>query len=132
MVVCGEIRDPQPNGSRLPAFLDELSPLGDNMIAEFYQEHGFSASTLPLVEFPLQLASLADLVGGDRLANAKIIGDILEGKERGPKRDAVLLNCAAALLVAGRTRSLIAGWSLATDVIDSGHALRKLRELQAD
>jgi len=132
MVVCGEIRDPQPNGSRLPAFLDELSPLGDNMIAEFYQEHGFSASTLPLVEFPLQLASLADLVGGDRLANAKIIGDILEGKERGPKRDAVLLNCAAALFVAGRTRSLIAGWSLATDVIDSGHALRKLRELQAD
>src|SRR5262249_52320449 len=77
MVVCGEIRDAEPNGARLPAFLDELSNLGDNMIAEFYQEHGFSASRLPLVEFPLQLASLSDLLGGDRQANAKIIQDIL-------------------------------------------------------
>ncbi len=73
---------------------------------------------------------LADLRGGDREVNATIIRRILKGEERGPKRDAVLLNAAAALFVAGRTRTMSEGWDLAVETIDSGKAAAKLAELQ--
>ena len=69
-----------------------------------------ACSTLSPEPFPLQPATLADLRGGDREVNAAIIRRILRGEERGPKRDAVLLNAAAALFVAGKTKSLVAGW----------------------
>jgi anthranilate phosphoribosyltransferase len=109
--------------------LDELSILGDNTIAEFYQERGFATSVMGVTEFPLGEATLADLAGGDRKANAQIVKALLVGKERGPKRDAVLLNAAAALFVANRVPSLMAGWELAAAVIDGGQAVSKLDEL---
>jgi len=127
MVVCGNAAS--RNDPEQPKHLDELSTLGVNVVAEFYQERGFATSDLPVEQFPLQTASLADLLGGDREANARIVRSVLEGKERGPKRDAVLLNAAAALFVAGRADSLTAGWDLAASVIDSGQARRKLEEL---
>ena len=77
MVVCGKVSG--------VGFLDELSTLGENTIAEFYQERGFAVSTLSVGEFPLQPATLADLLGSDKIANAKIVHDILSGAERGPK-----------------------------------------------
>ena len=77
----------------------------------------------------MQPASLADLLGSDKMANAKIIRDIFSGGERGPKRDAVLLNAAAALFVAGRTKSVAEGWGLAAQIIDGGKAAEKLLEL---
>jgi anthranilate phosphoribosyltransferase len=88
-----------------------------------------TSSQLSPEHFPLQPATLADLRGGDREVNAGIIRCVLKGKERGPKRDAVLLNAAAAFFVAGRTRSLTEGWDTAASVIDSGAAFRKLEEL---
>ncbi|MEY2430169.1 MAG: anthranilate phosphoribosyltransferase, partial [Verrucomicrobiota bacterium] len=127
MVVCGTVTD--RNNPSQSKHLDELSTLGVSRIAEFYQERGFATSDLPVEQFPLQSASLADLLGGDREANARIVRSVLEGKERGPKRDAALLNAAAALFVAGRADSLSAGWDLASSVIDSGRAGRKLEEL---
>jgi anthranilate phosphoribosyltransferase len=127
MVVCGaatgeagEIRH-----------LDELSTLGPTTVAEFYQARALTSSTLLPELFPLQPATLADLRGGDRVANATIIRDILRGAERGPKRDAVLLNAGAALFVAGRAKSIRDGWELAAQVIDDGRAAAKLRELTA-
>jgi anthranilate phosphoribosyltransferase len=120
MVVCGST----PGGK-----LDELSTLGENQIAEFYQERGFTVSGLSLDPFPLQGATLADLTGGGREENAKIVCRLLRGEDHGPKRDAVLLNAAAALFVAGRTRSLIEGWDLAGRLIDDGAAMGKLTEL---
>ena len=121
MVVCGKVSG--------VGYLDELSTLGDNTIAEFYQERGFAVSVLQTNEFPLQRAMLADLLGGDKTTNAKIVGDILSGAEKGPKRDAVLLNAAAALFVAGKTKSLMEGWDLAMETIDNGLARTKLQEL---
>ena len=59
--------------------------------------------------------------------NAEIVRRILRGDERGPKRDAVLLNAAAALFVAGKTKSLAEGWDLAAATIDSGKAQREAR-----
>ena len=55
--------------------------------------------------------------------------DRRSGGERGPKLDAVLLNAAAALFVAGKTESLIEGWDLAAEIIDDGRANAKLAEL---
>ncbi len=125
MVVCGAARD--ETGSL--RHLDELSPLGPTTIAEFYQERGLACSTLSPESFPLQPAVLADLRGGDREVNAAIIRRILRGEERGPKLDAVLLNAAAALFVAGKTKSLVEGWALAAEIIDDGRANAKLAEL---
>ena len=115
--------------SEIGNHLDELSTLGENTVAEFYQERGFNLSTLDAGLFPRQPATLADLTGGSREANAEIVRRILSGEERGPKRDAVLFNAAAALFVAERARTLAAGWTLAADLIDSGPALKKLSEL---
>jgi anthranilate phosphoribosyltransferase len=125
MVACGTVRD-EAGSLR---HLDELSPLGPTTIAEFYQERGLTCSTLSPEMFPLQPAALADLRGGDREVNATIIRCILRGEERGPKRDAVLLNAAAALFVAGKTESLVEGWDLAAEIIDDGRANAKLTEL---
>jgi anthranilate phosphoribosyltransferase len=111
------------------ARIDELSTLGENFVAEFYHERGFTASTLALENFPLQPATLADLLGGDKFQNAEISRKILRGADRGPKRDAVLLNAGAALFVAGMAKSLAEGWELAGETIDSGKADAKLAEL---
>jgi anthranilate phosphoribosyltransferase len=120
MVVSGRINDAQ---------LDELSTLGDNTIAEFYQDRGFSVSVMSPRDFPIQKAALSDLLGADAGANADIVRRIVCGDERGPKRDAVLLNAAAALFVADSTRSLVDGWDLAAGLIDSGKAAAKLNAL---
>lgn len=110
-------------------YLDELSTLGENVVAEFYQERGFASSVLEPAHFPLQTAVLSDLAGSDREMNAEIVRRILRGDERGPKRDAVLLNAAAALFVANRARTLSEGWELAEALIDNGRSWKKLNEL---
>ena len=110
-------------------YLDELSTFGQSTVAEFYQDRGFALSVFE-PEFALQPATLADLKGGDRAANAEIIRRILRGIEVGPKRDAVLLNTGAALFVAGKSRTLADGWTLAAETIDSGRAIEKLEELR--
>ena len=120
MVVCG---------SADGKYLDELSTLGENTVAEFYQERGFAVSTTAPESFPLQPATLADLRGGDKSVNAEIVRRILAGDERGPKRDAVLLNAGAALFIAGKTKSLMEGWTFAAETIDGGKAKAKLAEL---
>ncbi len=141
MVVCGNVEKSEKRESGKAGnteinptsgnFLDELSTLGENTIAEFYQERGFTVSTTLPEQFPLLPATLADLVGGDKFQNAEIARRILRGDERGPKRDAVLLNASAALFVAGKAKSLIEGWELAERTIDSGQATAKLAELVA-
>jgi len=55
----------------------------------------------------------------------------LQGEEKGPKRDAVLLNAGAALFVAGVARSISEGWEQAAEVIDDGRAAAKLLALTA-
>lgn len=126
MVVCGAAQ--ATDGT--PRHLDELSTLGPNTVAEFYQVHGFACATLDPSQFPLQPATLADLCGGDREANATIIRGLLRGEDRGPRRDAILLNAGAALFVAGAARSIAAGWELAATVMDDGRAAKKLVELR--
>ena len=108
-------------------FLDELSTLGDTTIAEFYQDRGFSTS---VYKHPQTDGGLSDLAGGDAVANARIVVSVLGGKDKGPKRESVLLNAGAALLVAGRTKSIAQGAELAAELIDSGSAMKKLEALR--
>jgi anthranilate phosphoribosyltransferase len=128
LVASGEVGEWKTESGR---YLDEMSTLGNSHLAEFYQERGFHASVLGLEQFPLQPATLADLRGGDKFVNAGIIQGILRGEERGPKREAVLLNAAAALFVAGRCKTLAEGWTLAEETIEGGQAKAKLAELVA-
>jgi anthranilate phosphoribosyltransferase len=127
MVVCGTVTD-ETGASRC---LDEFSTLGPTTVAEFYQPNALACSTFSPECFPIQAAKLADLRGGGREVNAGIIRRVLGGEERGPKRDAVLLNAAAALFIAGKTRDMMSGWQMAAAIIDDGRAARKLKELSA-
>ena len=131
MVVSGRVQSSvqSPESGVGEGNLDEISTLGVTTIAEFYQERGFTSSEFSPEQLPLQPATLADLLGGDKFQNAEIIRRILGGEERGPKRDAVLLNAGAALFVAGRARSIGEGWELAAKTIDDGKAAAKLREI---
>lgn len=128
MVVCGQVTT---SGGSEVAHLDELSTLGSNTIAEFHHDRGFSCTEWSASDFPLQPACLDDLAGGDAAQNAQIIRNVLAGTDRGPRRDAVLLNAAAALVVAGVVRSMVEGWDLAGELIDSGKATAKLNSLRA-
>ena len=80
-------------------------------------------------EFGLPASTLHALAGGDAQQNARHIESILRG-ERGPKRDIVLLNAAAALVIAGIAADFAAGVRCAANAIDSGAGLRLLGQLR--
>ena len=69
----------------------------------------------------MPMAVMSDLAGGSAAENAVMVTHLLEG-ERGPRRDVVLFNAAAALLVAGRASSMAEGVSLAATSVDTGRA----------
>ncbi len=81
-------------------------------------------------EFGLPRATLADLKGGDPDHNALAVREILDGVKN-PYRDIVLMNAAAALIVAGKAATYQDAMRLAAESIDSGAAKEKLRQLAA-
>jgi anthranilate phosphoribosyltransferase len=80
-------------------------------------------------DFGLARGKRDDLIGGDRDENARITLRTLQG-EQGAKRDIVLMNSAAALMVAGRATDARAALLIAQETIDSGNALKKLEEIR--
>lgn len=107
--------------------LDELSNTGESTISEV-REGVVRTFTLRPEELGLPRASIADLRGGDREQNAEMIRAILDG-ERGPRRDIVLMNAAAALVAGARARDFTEGIALAVQSIDSHAARVKLQRL---
>ncbi len=107
--------------------LDELSTTGVNKVSRL--ERG-TVTTFPLdpVELGLPRAKLSDFQGGEPEENATIARAILEG-EKGPRRDIVLLNAAAGILVGGKASDLEEALEMARESIDSGRALEKLEQL---
>jgi anthranilate phosphoribosyltransferase len=81
---------------------------------------------VPESELRVMQVKPAELVGGDPVANAQIVHDVLGGKDSGPRRDIVLLNAAAALVVSEAAPDFAQGWQRAAQSIDSGAALEKL------
>lgn len=107
--------------------LDEVTVSATNTIAEIddgrVTQYTFDPSTLGF-----KRCQKADLVGGDAYENAQITIDILSGKERGAKRDAVVLNSAMSLYIGGKG-TLPECVELAKTTIDSGRAYQKLQQL---
>ena len=81
-------------------------------------------------DFGLKHAEVAELQGGDAIANAAILEAILNGRDRGPKRDMVLMNAGAALACAGLADDMGDGIEIAREMIISGAAMERLRLLQ--
>lgn len=116
------------------AGLDEFTILGRNQLAEVWGPRiELSEKWFPYQPSDVQLRApdLASLAGGDADTNARILRNILSNADRGPKRDLVLLNAAAALVVAEKVSSYAEGWELAAKLIDSGAALAKLEAFVA-
>jgi anthranilate phosphoribosyltransferase len=111
------------------AGLDEISNTGESRISEV-REGVVRTFTVRPEDFGVPRASIGDLLGGDREQNAEIIRAILAG-EPGPRRDIVLMNASAALVVGGRARDLKEGVELAARSIDSSTARQKLGRLVA-
>ncbi len=107
--------------------LDELTTTGPTEVAE-WKDGAVRRFTVTPADAGLPLATMDDLRGGDAEHNAAALTALLAG-ERGPYRDIVLLNAAAALVVAGRTEDLKSGAELAAAVIDDGRAAAALAEL---
>jgi anthranilate phosphoribosyltransferase len=107
--------------------LDEISNTGESRVSEVREGMARTFTVRP-EDFGMERASINDLRGGDREENARIIRAILDG-ETGPKRDIVLMNAAAALVVGARARDLKEGVATAAQSIDSGQARAKLDDL---
>jgi len=80
-------------------------------------------------ELGFEKARKEDLTGGNAEDNAKITLEILEGR-KGPKRDIVVINAAAAIVAGGRAADFAEGVKEAAGALDSGAALRKLQEIR--
>ena len=107
--------------------LDEITITGLTRVAEVREGKVRTYEVTP-EEFGLDRAPIESISGGDAVANAAIIRQILAGK-KSPRRDVVLLNASAALVAAGKTDRLADALPLAAASIDSGAAARKLEAL---
>lgn len=106
--------------------LDEITTTAPTKVSEL-KDGNISSYYMDATDFGLARASGNDLKGGDATANAEIIKSILAGK-KGPARDIVLVNAAAALYVAKVVDNIKDGIRLAADLVDTGRASSKLKE----
>ncbi len=107
--------------------LDEISMSAPTTVCEF-KDGWFKSYTIAPEDFGFARCEKADLVGGTPEENAEITRSILRG-EKGPKRNAVLMNAGAALYIGGKAETLKDGVALAANLIDSGKALETLSRL---
>ena len=107
--------------------LDEITITGPTRVAEVRDGQVKTYEVTP-EEFGMDRGALGDISGGDAPENAAIIREILGGK-KSARRDVVLLNAAAALVVAGKAAHLMEAVPQAATSIDSGAAAGKLAAL---
>ncbi len=107
--------------------LDEISLSAPTTICEI-KDGWFKSSVITPEDFGLQRCRKEDLRGGTPEENAEITRSILRG-EKGPRRDAVLMNAGASLYIGGKAGSMKDGIILAAQLIDSGKAAETLNRL---
>lgn len=107
--------------------LDEITTTGPSTVAALENGKVTTFQVTP-EEAGLPVANPADLKGGDPSLNAAKLKAMLEG-EKGAYRDIVLINAAAALIVADKAHDLKEGVVMAAEAIDSGKALKVLEAL---
>lgn len=108
--------------------MDEISTTSSTMVSEVRDGKIINYEIIP-ENFGIERVSKSDLYGANAQENSEIIESIFNG-EKGPKRDIVLINAAAALYVGKIVDSIEDGMSLAKQVIDSGKAMEKLNSLR--
>jgi anthranilate phosphoribosyltransferase len=110
--------------------LDEISLLGKTKINEIKDGTIISYEIAP-EDFGLSRCTLDEIATGTSEENAVMIRDVFSGKDKGPRRDAVIINAAGALMIGGKADTFAEGIKLAGEIIDSGGAQRKLEQLIA-
>ena len=109
--------------------IDEVSLCAETEVADV-RPHAVSRYRIAPEDFGVARATAEALAGGDAAENAAIIRRVLKG-EKGPRRDFVCINAAAALVAAGHAPDFRSGARTAAAAIDSGAALAKLEALAA-
>ncbi len=107
--------------------VDEVSPAGPTRVWDV-EDGRVTERVVAPADFGLPVRSLDLIRGGDAAHNAEVMRAVLRGEE-GPAYEAVLMNAAAALLVAGRAADLKAGVARAREAVTSGAAAAKLARL---
>ncbi|MDP6400735.1 MAG: anthranilate phosphoribosyltransferase [Candidatus Marinimicrobia bacterium] len=108
--------------------LDEISTTTTTKISQMRNGGIVNTFEFDATDLGISQVTLFDLQGGKPEENAGIIEAILKG-ETGPKRDIVLLNAAAGIVVGGKAQSLEEGFKLASESVNSGAALHVLNQL---
>jgi anthranilate phosphoribosyltransferase len=112
------------------AGIDELSPCGPNQVSEVIDD-AVRDRVIDPAELGIGPSDPTSLTGGSPEENATEIRSILAGEERGPKRDAILLNAAGGIAAAGHAHDLREGLDVARWTLDAGDAAIRLDELVA-
>ena len=107
--------------------LDEITLTGETDVYEI-RFGEITSYTITPEQFGLRRCALQELVGGTPEENAQIARDILTGKEKGAKRDIVVMNAGMSLYLGKDGISLEEGIQMAQDILDSGKAYEKLQE----
>jgi anthranilate phosphoribosyltransferase len=110
------------------AGIDELSPAGPNLVCEVVDGEVLERTIDPL-DLGVERCVPDELRGGAPDENARVIRDVLSGREAGGRRDAVLLNAAGAIAAAGHAADLREGLERAREAVDSGAAAERLEQL---
>jgi anthranilate phosphoribosyltransferase len=108
--------------------LDEIT-ISDGTRVSRYKNGKVETFYITPEDFSFKRADINEIGGGDKNKNAEITLSILSG-EQGTKREIVLMNSAAAIVIAGSAADFAAAKEIAAEAIDSGKALRKLKEIQ--
>jgi anthranilate phosphoribosyltransferase len=107
--------------------LDEITTTGPTRVVEL-RDGAIRTFTIAPEDFGIAPSNGAALKGGDAAANAQAIRALFDGA-KGPYRDIVLLNTAAALVIGARAADMPAGLKLAADALDTGKAKATLADL---
>ncbi len=107
--------------------LDEITTTTSSVIGEV-KNGFFKVYEVHPGDFGLPTALPSDLLGGSPEENAKIVRSVLQGA-KGPRRDIVVLNAAAAIAASGLGHDIAEGMAQAAEAIDSGRAFAKLEAL---
>jgi anthranilate phosphoribosyltransferase len=113
------------------AGLDEL-PLDGSGVIHDVRPEGVVRLTVDPGQLGIARAETAALAGGAPAENAALVEAVLRGDDRGPHRDVVLLNAAAAFVAAGRVEGLAGGAALAAATLEGGAAAALLDRLRRE
>lgn len=109
--------------------MDEISTLGPTHVADVSRDET-RRFTLEASDLGVPHGNLAELRGGDAVSNARLLAGLLQGEITGAARDIVIVNSAAALIVAGASATWDEGMARSEESLDCGAASRVLATMR--